>query len=416
MLLLPHNEPVLRFHCVIEQARPPQRADRSAAGTLPARAARYCDAITAAAAFGWYVFPPIEFELLWDGADIFWTCAAVGRWLKLDAVQFPNFSESFDAAAPDPVKGCSPPFLTALPEPGTVQLWTGVLARTALASSLLVRAPANLPAAGGYVLYEGIVETDRWFGPLFTNLRLTRTDVPVRFRADMPLLQVQPLPRAVYSDRTLDKVAMVNGLGGPGPNGLGRTTIAASRGRAGRPLNMPSQPGGGGGPSARSPSNRDRNKWVSRGLKAFGGVQGQRRGLRLHAAARSAGRRCSSSRSRSDPVEHLVEPGKSPLSAAWSFQRHRLLRRPVRKPLAGLSCRRASTFSCGTLFTWRPQAGRRRQQNRARPACPRRCPRNPARSAPTPRRRTRQPGPPPADHAAHRCDRARSAGGHKHWK
>jgi hypothetical protein len=210
----PRTEPVLRFYRVVNEARLPQRADRSAAGTLPARAARYCDAVTAAAAFGWYVFAPIFFSLLWDGADVYWTYAGVEHWMKLDAVQFPHLRERFDGVVPENVKGCSPPFLTALPEPGTVQLWTGLIARTAAEWSLLVRAPANVPAAGGFVLYEGIVETDRWFGPLFTNLRLTRTDVPVRFRADMPLLQVQPLPRAVYSDATLDAVAIVGGLEG----------------------------------------------------------------------------------------------------------------------------------------------------------------------------------------------------------
>jgi hypothetical protein len=210
------TEPVLRFYRVIEQARLPQRADRSAAGTLPARAARFCDAVTSAAAFGWYVFAPMDFSLLWDGADIYWTYAGVEQWLKLDAVQFPHLRDRFDGVAPAHVRGNSPPFLTALPEPGTVQLWTGLIARTAAEWSLLVRAPANLPMAGGFVLYEGIVETDRWFGPLFTNLRLTRTDVPVRFRADMPLLQVQPLPRAVYADATLDAVAVVGDLDGFG--------------------------------------------------------------------------------------------------------------------------------------------------------------------------------------------------------
>ena len=249
--LAPDSEPVLRFYRVIGEARLPQRADRSAAGTLPARAARYCDAVTAAAAFGWYVFPPMSFDLLWDGADVFWTYTGVEHWMKLDAVQFPHLRERFDSAAPPHMKGCSPPFLTALPEPGTVQLWTGLIARTAAEWSLLVRAPANLPAAGGYVLYEGIVETDRWFGPLFTNLRLTRTDVPVRFRADMPLLQVQPLPRAVYSDATLDDVAVVGELAGFGaadwadyhrtivrPNqqpgrALGQYAVAARRRRKG---------------------------------------------------------------------------------------------------------------------------------------------------------------------------------------
>jgi hypothetical protein len=51
---------------------------------------------------------------------------------------------------------------------------------------------------------------------LFTNLRLTRTGVPVRVAADFPLLQVQPLPRAAYADETLganEFVADLNGFG-----------------------------------------------------------------------------------------------------------------------------------------------------------------------------------------------------------
>jgi hypothetical protein len=65
-------------------------------------------------------------------------------------------------------------------------------------------------------MYEGIVETDRWFGPLFTNLRFTRTNVPVRLRADFPLVQVQPLPRSAYADVTLgtaDTTADLTGFG-----------------------------------------------------------------------------------------------------------------------------------------------------------------------------------------------------------
>ena len=60
-----------------------------------------------------------------------------------------------------------------------VQIWSGLVARTAPGWSLLVRGPANLPRNLAYEVYEGIVETDRWFGPLFTNIRFTRTNVPV---------------------------------------------------------------------------------------------------------------------------------------------------------------------------------------------------------------------------------------------
>ena len=211
----PPASPIVRFYRLIDAARPPQRADRSAAGTLPTRAYRYCEAVSAATGFGWWVFPPAGLKLIWDGTDIFWFMDGLPDFLPLmPAAQFPHQSARFDAAAPEDLAGCSPPFLTALPEPGAVQIWTGLMARTAPDWSLLLRAPANLPLPGGYVQWEGIVETDRWFGPLFTNLRLTRTDRPVVFDADLPLLLAQPVPRAAYAEATLASEALVPGMDG----------------------------------------------------------------------------------------------------------------------------------------------------------------------------------------------------------
>lgn len=91
-----------------------------------------------------------------------------------------------------------------------MQIWTGLFARTAPNWSLLLRAPANLPVPGGFSHYEGIIEADRWFGPVFTNLRLTRTGVPLRLTTEMPLLQIQPLPRLAYAEATLDSTALVD--------------------------------------------------------------------------------------------------------------------------------------------------------------------------------------------------------------
>ena len=211
----PAAGPIVRFYRLIEAARPPQRADRSAAGTLPTRAYRYCEAVTSATGYGWWVFPPIDLELRWDGADVFWRCAGLDDWLALaPAAQFPHQAARFDAAAPPDLAGCSPPFLTVLPEPGAVQIWTGLMARTAPGWSLLARAPANLPGTSGYALWEGIVETDRWFGPLFTNLRLIRTDRPVALSADLPLLLAQPVPRIAYAEATLAASAFVPDMDG----------------------------------------------------------------------------------------------------------------------------------------------------------------------------------------------------------
>ena len=78
---------------------------------------------------------------------------------------------------------------------------------------LLIRPPPNMPPPDGYALYEGIIESDRWFGPLFTNLRLTRTHRPVRLAADFPLAQAQPLPREAYAEQTLASINTIPDLG-----------------------------------------------------------------------------------------------------------------------------------------------------------------------------------------------------------
>jgi len=199
---------IVEFIRLIQQARPPKRAERSAAGYLPSRAMRYCDALTTATGYGYWVFPPMDVRLLWDGEQVFWSFGDDESWLPLSgtdsgAVQFPDYADEFDATAPEQLRGYSPPFLTALPEAGAVQMWSGLLARTRPGWSLAVRPPVNLPRIPGLSAWEGIVETDVWFGPLFTNFRLTRTDMPVHIRAYAPFLQVQPVPQMAYSDEVL---------------------------------------------------------------------------------------------------------------------------------------------------------------------------------------------------------------------
>jgi hypothetical protein len=206
------EEGVVKFYRAIPECRAPLRADRSAMGLLPTRAFRYCEAVTTASAFGWYLFPPLDFTVQWDGTNVIWTYEGAESWFPLTAAQFPGYAEYFDGVAPPEMKGFSPPVLAALPEPGVIQVWTGHIAVTKPGWSLLVRPPANLPRSQCYELYEGIVETDRWFGPLFTNVRLTRTEFPISFAREMPLVQVQPIHRSLYSEDVLGKFGLVEDL------------------------------------------------------------------------------------------------------------------------------------------------------------------------------------------------------------
>ena len=197
------------FYAAIPDCRAPMRADASVLGTLPSRGFQYCEALRAASAFGWYVFPPIDFTLQSDGSEVIWTYRGADAWYPLTSAQFPGYSEAFDALAPENLRGFSPPFLTAVPEPGIIQVWTGLFVGSAPDWSILIRPPANLPRSLAYDLYEGIIETDRWFGPLFTNIRLVKTDVPIHFSTETPLVQVQPLQRSTYAEEVLNSFDLV---------------------------------------------------------------------------------------------------------------------------------------------------------------------------------------------------------------
>ena len=203
---------MVKFYRILPGSSFPQRADKSAGGTLPVRAYRYCEAIRTASAFGWYVFPPADFNLAWDGTDTIWKFEYEDSWTVLDSAQYPDFIRTFNRHCPMDLSDAVPPFLTAGAEPGMVQIWSGLFASTEQNWSLLVRAPANLPKSNSYEHYEGIIETDKWFGPLFINIRLTKTDVPITFDAGYPLMQVQPIQQYTYSDEVLESMEKVDGV------------------------------------------------------------------------------------------------------------------------------------------------------------------------------------------------------------
>jgi Family of unknown function (DUF6065) len=198
-------EPVVcQFYRLIPDAPDPRRADRSADGTLPVIAYRYCEAIASASAFGWYLYPPLNFSLVWDGVEIAWTYEGAADWYPLRGAQYPNFLNVFNEIAPQPLHDVAPTFLAQGKLPGVVQIWSGFLARTAPRWALLSRGAANVSRTQGYENFEGIVETDSWFGPLFTNIRLMRINSPVEFHVTRPLFQVQPILRQCYDEPSFE--------------------------------------------------------------------------------------------------------------------------------------------------------------------------------------------------------------------
>jgi len=152
-----------------------------------------------ASSFGWYAFPAEEVSLRWNGVDVF--VREDEQWRPLVRSELPGFSEYWNRHAPPELEDLAPPFLTRLPMPGFVQVWTGLLCSSSPGWSVLVRPPSNMRASFLYTAYEGIVETDHFKPcPLFMNIQLLATHTDIHLPKLVPLLQVQPLLRDSYGE------------------------------------------------------------------------------------------------------------------------------------------------------------------------------------------------------------------------
>lgn len=187
---------------------PPMRADKSGLGSLPTEAYQYCEPVRTASSYGWYIFPPTDIRLHWDGSEVLYE--SEGDWHLLTKAHInSDFVEHWDHYAPESAKGLAPPYLTSLFTPGVVQIWSGLLVQTREGWSSLVAPPANLPQSQSYFCFEGIVETDRFCPtPLFINIRLAATHREILIRHDRPLFQVRPLMQESYSEARLKEFSI----------------------------------------------------------------------------------------------------------------------------------------------------------------------------------------------------------------
>jgi hypothetical protein len=208
------EEPLVTFFQTFPGAPAPREAEALVFGALPAKAAHYCEPVTRASGFGWYLYPPTDFALLWDGTVVYWKLPGARDWTMLAQALAPGYQEEFRRHAPAPHDDLGPaPFLVTAGElPGLVQVWPGVIGRTRPGWPLLVRPPANLPRHPQFDVYEGIIESDWWFGPLLSNIRLCSTNQPIEFRPTRPLFQVQPVLKSAYREQAAHPARVVCGL------------------------------------------------------------------------------------------------------------------------------------------------------------------------------------------------------------
>ncbi|OLT29067.1 hypothetical protein BJF82_16165, partial [Kytococcus sp. CUA-901] len=190
-------------------------ASRDVGGTLPVAAVQFCPPVQVASAHGFYVYPPRTFALHWDGSRsrISWRLDSDSRpvdWIPLDGGQGarlpPRDDMGGDAVPTTPQQqdklqdlldvSAGPPFVSASPRlQDSIEITTGLIARTPPGHGLLVRSPVNIVSGRGAFVYDGFLETDWYRSYIPVVLRLTSTE-PVIFHERMPMahLQVMPYP------------------------------------------------------------------------------------------------------------------------------------------------------------------------------------------------------------------------------
>jgi len=213
------DEPLIKFYRVLPALYPwrdptygkPRRAPPAGVGALPFKAVQYCEPSRLATSLGYYVFLPMTISICWLGGREFQWSWKEDKWYHLTEEAFPHSFSLWDALAPDECKGFCPPFVS-VNQDESLQMWTGWFARTRPGYSSLIMPPLNLAPSPHYHIYSGIIETDRWFGPLFTNVQFKTRDVNVQFDATWPFVQVVPLARSAYAAKHFDNFALENTL------------------------------------------------------------------------------------------------------------------------------------------------------------------------------------------------------------
>src|SRR5262249_31838802 len=120
------EDPLVTFYQLYPGGPAPRRADPYLAGFMPARAHHYCEPFTAASGWGWHLFPPIDFELVWDGAIVRWRGAGTSEWSRLDHADLPGLAGLWTLTVPITHVLPRPLYFLVGPhgEPGIVQIST----------------------------------------------------------------------------------------------------------------------------------------------------------------------------------------------------------------------------------------------------------------------------------------------------
>jgi hypothetical protein len=188
------------------------RAEKTLHGTAHRAGVRWCGPFTNANRAGWWIFPPVDVDIVWKGAHDF-EYDVLTPYSNADShlIRFLiREDEDVDLERWLPEDGRTK-FSWGLLEEGVVQIWTGCMFETPPGWGLHIRSPINFLPQPFHVM-EAVLETDWLRYDIWLNIAFDRPNEPVRLRRDQwpPLAQIIPVPRETYDARWEMEEELVN--------------------------------------------------------------------------------------------------------------------------------------------------------------------------------------------------------------
>jgi hypothetical protein len=171
-------------------------AEKTLRGYASTAAMRWCGPFAHANAYGFWVFPPCDLDVVWHGGRSF-EHRLESLYTDEDACLISRLQRPEDIyryAARKKIE-----FGVTLES--VVSIWTGCIFQTPPGWSLMIRDPINITASTIFRVQEAILETDWLPYDIWVNLLFIQQDKWARIRRANnwpPIAQLVPVPTAAY--------------------------------------------------------------------------------------------------------------------------------------------------------------------------------------------------------------------------
>lgn len=168
-------------------------AEKSCLGTANKSGIKWCGPYSAANSFGFWVYPPVDVEIFYDGSKF---SSIEEDYSNDDYILLKSLVKPEDKVNIE--KWCSPhygrtKFTYGEADKNVVQIWTGLILQTPPGYCLQIRSPINFPK-NDYHVMEGILETDWMQYDIWINL-ICDKNKKIIIKKDFPIAHLVPIKR-----------------------------------------------------------------------------------------------------------------------------------------------------------------------------------------------------------------------------